>query len=162
MDLPSNLYHDSNCMGLVLYPSFLIHGYPNFILCHLNSGKSHSLDCPCQMSMANVDDQTIEFGTTLTLPYTNRSRKKKKKKTQARDQQLQQQEDDKNQNKWKSEMQQQIYSSKLLQTLSQVHLSPPPPSATATRRGRAVREAADRALAEAAKGKKKKGGAQPS
>ena len=86
---------------------------------------------------------------------TDRSRKKKKKKTQARDQQLQQQEDDKNHNKWKSETQQQIYSSKLLQTLSQVHLSPPPPSATATatRRGRAVREAADRVLAVAAKGK---------
>ena len=86
---------------------------------------------------------------------TDRSRKKKKKKTQARDQQLQQQEDDKNHNKWKSETQQQIYSSKLLQTLSQVHLSPPPPSATATatRRGRVVREAADRVLAVAAKGK---------
>lgn len=87
---------------------------------------------------------------------TDRSRKKKKKKIQARDQQLQQQEEDKNHNKWKSEAQQQIYSSKLLQTLSQVHLSPPPPpsaTATVTRRGRAVREAADRVLAVAAKGK---------
>ncbi|KAM3707936.1 hypothetical protein ACJW30_02G062300 [Castanea mollissima] len=87
---------------------------------------------------------------------TDRSRKKKKKKIQARDQQLQQQEEDKNHNKWKSEAQQQIYSSKLLQTLSQVHLSPPPPpsaTVTATRRGRAVREAADRVLAVAAKGK---------
>ena len=64
MDLPSNLYHDSNCMGLVLYASFSIHGDPNFILGHLNSGKSHSLYCQCQMSMANVDDQTIAFCTS--------------------------------------------------------------------------------------------------
>ena len=65
------------------------------------------------------------------------------------------QEDDKNHNKWKSEAQQQIYSSKLFQTLSQVHLSPPPPSATATAtwRGRTVREAADKVLAVMAKGK---------
>ena len=64
MDLPSNLYHDSNCMGLLLYASFSIHGDPNFILSHLNSGKSHSLYCQCQMSMANVNDQTIAFSTS--------------------------------------------------------------------------------------------------
>ena len=51
-------------MGLVLYASFSIHGDPNFILSHLNSGKSHSLYCQCQMSMANVNDQTIAFSTS--------------------------------------------------------------------------------------------------
>ncbi|XP_050282592.1 uncharacterized protein LOC126723297 isoform X2 [Quercus robur] len=64
MDLPSNLYHNSNWMGLVLYSSFSIQGDSNFILSNLNSGKSHSLFCQCQMSMANVDDQTIAFSTS--------------------------------------------------------------------------------------------------
>lgn len=52
---------------------------------------------------------------------------------------------------WKSESQQQIYSSKLIQALSQVSLKNPSPSAP--RGGRAVREAADRVLAVAAKGR---------
>lgn len=53
--------------------------------------------------------------------------------------------------RWKSEAQQQIYSSKLLQALSQVSLNTS--SSSAPRGGRAVREAADRALAVAAKGR---------
>ena len=64
MDLPSSLYHNSNWTGLVLYASFSIHGDPNFILSHLNLGKSYSLYCQCQMSMVNVDDQTIAFSTS--------------------------------------------------------------------------------------------------
>uniref|UniRef100_A0A7N2LDH0 C-JID domain-containing protein n=1 Tax=Quercus lobata TaxID=97700 RepID=A0A7N2LDH0_QUELO len=64
MDLPSNLYHNSNWKGLVLYASFSIQGDSNFILGNLNSGKSHSLYCQCQMSMVNVDDQTIAFSTS--------------------------------------------------------------------------------------------------
>ena len=51
-------------MGLVLYASFSIHRDPNFILSNLNSGNSQSLYCPCQMSMANVKDQTIAFSTS--------------------------------------------------------------------------------------------------
>ena len=64
-----------------------------------------------------------------------------------------QQSQNQNQNhaRWKSEAQQQIYSSKLLQALSQVSLNSPSPSAP--RGGRAVREAADKALAVAAKGR---------
>ncbi|KAF5452244.1 hypothetical protein F2P56_027265 [Juglans regia] len=90
--------------------------------------------------------------TLLSNPVTNsdRSRKKKKKKIQAKDQ------NDQDPIKWKSDSQQQIYSSKLLQALSQVRLSSPPPppsSADGPRRGRAVREAADTVLAVAAKGK---------
>ncbi|KAJ4834704.1 hypothetical protein Tsubulata_042275 [Turnera subulata] len=53
--------------------------------------------------------------------------------------------------RWKTPAQQELYSSKLIQALSQVQLTPSSPSAP--RRGRAVREAADRALAFAAKGK---------
>ncbi|KAE8706178.1 bHLH148 protein [Hibiscus syriacus] len=52
---------------------------------------------------------------------------------------------------WKSEKQQQVYSSKLVQALSQLSLDSPPSSAP--RGGRAVREAADKALAVAAKGR---------
>ncbi|KAG2721284.1 hypothetical protein I3843_02G060700 [Carya illinoinensis] len=90
--------------------------------------------------------------TLLSNPVTNsdRSRKKKKKKIQAKDQ------NEQDHIKWKSDSQQQNYSSKLLQALSQVRLgSPPPPpsSADAPRRGRAVREAADTVLAVAAKGR---------
>lgn len=51
---------------------------------------------------------------------------------------------------WKSEVQQQAYSSKLLQALRQVRLGSSP---SAPRRGRAVREAADRVLAATAKGR---------
>ncbi|XP_010671759.2 transcription factor bHLH147 [Beta vulgaris subsp. vulgaris] len=56
---------------------------------------------------------------------------------------------------WKSEKTQQIYSSNLLQALQQVRISPssPSPSPAAPRPSRAVREAADKALAVAARGR---------
>ncbi|XP_062000598.1 uncharacterized protein LOC133717868 isoform X1 [Rosa rugosa] len=61
------------------------------------------------------------------------------------------------QTKWKSEAQQQSYTSKLLQALNQVSVGPRSQSFSSTcpppRRARAVREAADRVLAEAAKGR---------
>ncbi|XP_030962758.1 uncharacterized protein LOC115984021 isoform X2 [Quercus lobata] len=63
IDLPSNLYHESNWMGLVLYASFSINGDPNIIFSNLASGKSHFLYCQCQTSMANVDNQKIAFST---------------------------------------------------------------------------------------------------
>lgn len=53
---------------------------------------------------------------------------------------------------WKSETTQQIYSNKLLHALRHVRLTSSP-SPTERRRGRAVREAADRVLATAARGK---------
>ncbi|KAK8671239.1 hypothetical protein V6N13_037839 [Hibiscus sabdariffa] len=84
----------------------------------------------------------------LPNPNSDRSRRKKKKSTI--------QDNQTNQNhshitRWKSEAQHQIYSSKLLQALNQVSLDAP--SSSARRGGRAVREAADRALAVAAKGR---------
>ncbi|KAK8504990.1 hypothetical protein V6N13_022836 [Hibiscus sabdariffa] len=53
--------------------------------------------------------------------------------------------------RWKSEAHLQIYSSKLLQALTQISLQAP--SSSSPRGGRAVREAADTALAVAAKGR---------
>lgn len=58
-----------------------------------------------------------------------------------------------NQFSWKSEKTEQIYSSKLLESLKNLRLSPSSSSTSVPRRGRAVREAADRALAVAAKGR---------
>ncbi|KAL6292951.1 hypothetical protein ACE6H2_001093 [Prunus campanulata] len=110
--------------------------------------------------------------TLISTPITNSdrardtSRRKKKKKIQAK-QDHQQQQEAQSHTKWKSEAQQQLYSSKLLQALSQVSINPPnnpntntntntnanPSSSSPPRRGRAVREAADRVLAVAAKGR---------
>ncbi|KAG6575121.1 Transcription factor bHLH, partial [Cucurbita argyrosperma subsp. argyrosperma] len=74
------------------------------------------------------------------------SRRQKKKKSHGNRDHHQNQ----NHIKWKSQAQQEIYSSKLVRALNQVRLSPPN---EAPRRGRAVREAADRVLAVAAKGR---------
>ncbi|KAG5005922.1 hypothetical protein AAZX31_09G033900 [Glycine max] len=81
----------------------------------------------------------------IANPTADRSRdshrtKKKKKSIK----QHQQQHDA----KWKTHAQQQLYSSKLHQALARVNIS-----GDAPRRGRAVRDAADRVLAVAAKGR---------
>ncbi|KAK8709868.1 hypothetical protein V6N13_060869 [Hibiscus sabdariffa] len=94
----------------------------------------------------------------ITNPVTNANsdrsiRRKKKKKSAAA---MSNENHQPSHAKWKSEAQQQIYSSKLIQALSQVSLNnnnTGSSSASALRRGRAVREAADRALAVAAKGR---------
>ncbi|XVF38888.1 hypothetical protein REPUB_Repub20aG0141700 [Reevesia pubescens] len=94
------------------------------------------------------------MASMVTNPVTNtnsdRSKRKKKKKSSSM---VKENQRSQNQNhaRWKSETQQQIYSSKLLQALSQVSLNSP--STSAPRGGRAVREAADKALAVAAKGR---------
>ncbi|KAK2448517.1 basic helix-loop-helix (bHLH) DNA-binding superfamily protein [Trifolium repens] len=87
--------------------------------------------------------------TTTTPPTSDRSHRiKKKKKAQSKAQQAQEQQQRlQSHAKWRSQAQQQIYSSKLHQALSRVNLSGGP------RRGKAVREAADRVLATAAKGR---------
>ncbi|XWS14222.1 hypothetical protein CRYUN_Cryun36dG0104600 [Craigia yunnanensis] len=84
----------------------------------------------------------------VTNTNSDRSKRKKKKKSMIKENQ---QSQNQNHARWKSEAQQEIYSSKLLQALSQVSLNSSSPSAP--RGGRAVREAADRALAVAAKGR---------
>ncbi|KAE8725383.1 bHLH148 protein [Hibiscus syriacus] len=98
------------------------------------------------------------MASMITNPVTNSnsdrsSRKKNKKRSSAAMSKENQQQ---SHAKWKSEAQQQIYSSKLIQALRQLSLnssnsSYSSPSAPST--GRAVREAADRALAVAAKGR---------
>ncbi|CAM9004172.1 unnamed protein product [Rhodiola kirilowii] len=55
-------------------------------------------------------------------------------------------------NRWRTATEQQKYSSKLLQALRHVR-TPPVPAASVPRRGRAIREAADRVLAVSAKGR---------
>ncbi|TXG71569.1 hypothetical protein EZV62_000148 [Acer yangbiense] len=98
-------------------------------------------------------------------PVTNADRSKRKKKKKS----LQTKDDPtRNHIKWKSEAQQNIYSSKLIQALNQVTIGSTSSSSSAAaasssssvsappsapKRGRAVREAADRALAVAAKGR---------
>ncbi|CAL5184264.1 unnamed protein product [Lathyrus oleraceus] len=88
----------------------------------------------------------ISNSTTSTT--TDRSHRIKKKKKVLSNTQQQAQEQEQRHAKWRSQAQQQIYSSKLHQALARVNLS-----GTGPRRGKAVREAADRVLAVAAKGK---------
>ncbi|WCJ23288.1 Transcription factor bHLH147 [Euphorbia peplus] len=99
--------------------------------------------------MASTLISNHPVNNTSSNSNSDRSRRKKKKKSSSS--QIKQ-----NQNqphaKWKTEAQEQIYSSKLIQALSHVRLTSPSP-APPPRQGRAVREAADRALAVAAKGR---------
>ncbi|KAF8401298.1 hypothetical protein HHK36_012231 [Tetracentron sinense] len=82
---------------------------------------------------------------------SDRSRESKKKKKKI---QNQNQNQNQKQTRWKTKFEQQIYSSKLLDALRHVHRNPSSAASSDTPlRGRAVREAADRALAVAAKGR---------
>ena len=51
IDLPSNLYHDNDLMGLILYASFSIHEDIEPILNYLESGIPHFRYCECQLSI---------------------------------------------------------------------------------------------------------------
>ncbi|CAN4106327.1 unnamed protein product [Withania somnifera] len=109
----------------------------------------------------------IEMSSTvISNPVTtsNRviSRRKKNKKTQ-RNQSQNNNNNNSNSNsetpsnttEWKTQAQQQVYSSKLLKALRQVRISSPAttPSVPAPKGGRAIREVADRVLAVTAKGR---------
>ena len=88
----------------------------------------------------------------ISNPVTNsdRSRDRRKKKKA----QLKQKQEDQSHIKWKSQTQQQIYSSKLRQALARANLGSSAPTPNdAPRRGKAVRETADRVLAVTAKGR---------
>ncbi|MBA0733448.1 hypothetical protein Gogos_017466 [Gossypium gossypioides] len=93
------------------------------------------------------------MASTVMNPSTNmnsdRRKMKKKKKPMIKENQINQ-----SHTRWKSETQQQIFSSKLVEALSQLSLeNGSTPSPSAPRGGRAVREATDKALAITAKGK---------
>ncbi|KAH7573452.1 hypothetical protein ACOSP7_007139 [Xanthoceras sorbifolium] len=114
--------------------------------------------------MSSSSSSSVVSNHTVTNPDRLKRKKKKKSSQKIED-------PTRNHIKWKSEAQQQIYSSKLIQALNQVTISSSssassssgsaasasssavsaPPSAP--KRGRAVRAAADRALAVAAKGR---------
>ncbi|CAJ1940820.1 unnamed protein product [Sphenostylis stenocarpa] len=81
----------------------------------------------------------ISNPTTQSTDRSRDAKRRKKKKTPQRE--------DQSHPKWKSQAQQQIYSSKLRQALARVNLASAPP------KGKAVREAADRVLAVTAKGR---------
>ncbi|KAL8105451.1 transcription factor bHLH148-like [Apium graveolens] len=87
--------------------------------------------------------------TVISNPATTSSSRKKKKKRSLLKNQSQIPEN--NQISWKSETQQQLYSSKLIQALRQVRLDSSPNSIPS--RSRAVRDTAYRVLATTAKGK---------
>ncbi|KAF7144815.1 hypothetical protein RHSIM_Rhsim04G0240500 [Rhododendron simsii] len=84
------------------------------------------------------------------MTTTDRSRESSKRRKKKKALTTTTAEPQQNPNQWKSEAQQQVYSSRLLTALRQVRLGSPP---SAPRRGRAVREAADRVLAVTAKGR---------
>ncbi|GMH18232.1 hypothetical protein Nepgr_020073 [Nepenthes gracilis] len=86
-----------------------------------------------------------------TVVISERARDCRKKRSKNKSQSRSQNVEFSHNFSWKSDKTQQIYSSRLLQALRQVQLNPS--SSSAPQRGRAVREAADRALAVAAKGK---------
>ncbi|KAL6990096.1 hypothetical protein U1Q18_015844 [Sarracenia purpurea var. burkii] len=94
--------------------------------------------------------------TLISNPVTNSeraresSKRRRKKKVLAARDEAQNANEGHRSTQWKSEAQQQLYSSKLLQALRQVRVSSSP---SAPKRGRAVREAADRVLAVTAKGR---------
>ncbi|QCD80088.1 Myc-type [Vigna unguiculata] len=82
----------------------------------------------------------IRNPTTASTERSRDAKRRKKKKTQERE--------DEKQPKWKSQAQQQIYSSKLRQALARVNNL-----GSASPKGKAVRQAADRVLAATAKGR---------
>ncbi|KAL1806746.1 hypothetical protein DCAR_0832586 [Daucus carota subsp. sativus] len=90
---------------------------------------------------------TLNSNPVTTSPRES-SRKKKKKRGQLK---ASSQSPENNQISWKSETQQQLYSSKLVQALRQVRLDSS--SASVPSRSRAVRDTAYRVLATTAKGK---------
>ncbi|CAI9267705.1 unnamed protein product [Lactuca saligna] len=102
--------------------------------------------------------------TLISDPVTNNierardsSKRRKKKRTHRQstgDQTIENSSNNNNQIiSWKSEAQQQVYSSKLLQALRNVRINSGTSPPSVPRRGRAVREAADRVLAVTAKGR---------
>jgi hypothetical protein len=93
--------------------------------------------------MATPSPPSLILNPTTNTDRSRDSRRRKKKKSQPK-----QHQEEQSHPKWKSQAQQQIYSSKLRQALARVNLG-----STVPRRGKAVREAADRVLAVTAKGR---------
>ncbi|XP_027329758.1 transcription factor bHLH147-like [Abrus precatorius] len=99
--------------------------------------------------MASSSSSSSSSLISNPVPNTERSRDSKRRRKKKAQQRHQHQEDQSHP-KWKSQAQQQIYSSKLRQALARLNLGS---SGSVPRRGKAVREAADRVLAVTAKGR---------
>ncbi|XP_010504970.1 PREDICTED: transcription factor bHLH147-like [Camelina sativa] len=106
-------------------------------------------------SISPVSNQVTQpTTTTTTTSSSDRSRRKRRKKSQPSSSVDSSQST--SLDKWRSEKQQQIYSTKLVRALRELRISQQPSSSSSNPRGgggRAVREVADRALAVAARGK---------
>ncbi|XP_074340590.1 transcription factor bHLH148-like isoform X2 [Apium graveolens] len=94
---------------------------------------------------------TLLMSTMNSSPVTSSTRPQvsiKTKKNRSQIEKIQTQSQNQSEIKWKSEVQQQLYSSKLLHALQNIQ----PSTSPNTRPGKIVREAADRVLAATAKG----------
>lgn len=104
-------------------------------------------------SISPVSNQLLQ--PTTTSSNSDRSRRKRKKKSSPSSVEKSPSPSI-SLEKWRSEKQQQIYSTKLVHALRELRISQQPSSSSSSsipRGGRAVREVADRALAVAARGK---------
>ncbi|XP_060167312.1 transcription factor bHLH149 [Lycium barbarum] len=88
----------------------------------------------------------MSSSSTISNPDANSNRTRESKRKKRRKIEVEPQNTNLDQSKWRTDTEQQIYSSKLLQALRQVRRSNDNPS-------RAVRETADRVLAVTAKGR---------
>ncbi|CAH8260791.1 unnamed protein product [Arabidopsis lyrata] len=102
-----------------------------------------------------MDSMTPQLLHPTTSSSSDRSRRKRKKKSSPTSLDSSPSPST-SLEKWRSEKQQQIYSTKLVRALKELRISQQPSSSSSSsvpRGGRAVREVADRALAVAARGK---------
>ncbi|KAJ8573944.1 hypothetical protein K7X08_010455 [Anisodus acutangulus] len=108
-----------------------------------------------------MESMVVEMSSAVILnPVTSsnrvisrRKKNKKNLKNQIQRSNNNNSETPSNTTEWKTQAQQQVYSSKLLKALREVRISSPAAATPVPKGGRAVREVADRVLAVTAKGR---------
>ncbi|RDX62348.1 Transcription factor bHLH147, partial [Mucuna pruriens] len=118
------------------HPVLFVRFHPTTLSNALRRGREN-LQFPIELNIHQMASSSMISNPVPNMDRSRDSKRRKKKKAQLKPQHP----------KWKSQAQQQIYSSKLRQALATLNLS------SAPRQGKAVREAADRVLAAAAKGR---------